>query len=376
MDNYRVLAFGGAGGSIANSLLTNGFDQDKLFYFDNDEKDVNNNLLKNKFLIGVNAIHEKGITDILKAKKSFVEDKDLFEKLITPNIIYIVAGAFGGGFFTGISGLIAELLFQHNKKFLFVATSPFSFEGANRSTPSLNAIKELNHYTDKLILLKNEDAIKHFGENLALSELFRKIDYMIVEVIKEITFEIHVKSEIKNRDKILLTPSLEDLLLQIKDFINNTEYLIATNSSKFIIADTNKELLKALTIDQSYINKISARKFEELIEYVYKLSGYETELTPATRDGGVDVLVWTPPPVLGDKFLTIIQAKKYKGTNKVGASEIRELLGTSIIFKADKAQMITTSDYSKEAIKTAKNQKIDLIKFYELNETIQRILTE
>lgn len=80
------------------------------------------------------------------------------------------------------------------------------------------------------------------------------------------------------------------------------------------------------------------------------------------------MLVWTPPPVLGNRFLTIIQAKRFDINHKVGSPIIRDLQGATINFNADRGQIITTSDFSKPAIKTAERspKKIDLIRFFEL----------
>jgi|GEM_PF-2285473 len=373
MLNYKILCIGGAGENIVNALLINRFDQDKLFFLNTDSQSIDRNPIRNKFLIGQNAILGNAIVPNPKVgMEVFQEDKTLFDTLTKENCIYIIAGGFGGEIFTGIIGQLSEFLTTKKKKFIIVGTLPFAFEGKKRNAASIDGVREINHYTDKLILLKNDDLRKLFG-NLTLGEAFRKSDNAIVEVIKEILFEID-SSEIINKKSLPLNANLEDLILRIKLFIKESEYIISTSSSKIIVANTNKELLKALTIDPNLVHKISPRKFEELIEYIYMLSGYKTELTKATRDNGADILVWTPPPVMGDNFLTVIQAKRYAKQKKVGSSEIRELIGTKMIFKADKAQIITTSDFSSPAIKTAKSNKIDLLKFYELNDTIIKLI--
>ncbi|WP_342328073.1 restriction endonuclease [Pedobacter sp. FW305-3-2-15-E-R2A2] len=373
MENYKIFTFGGAGNSIANTLLLNSFGEDKIFYFDTDQNAINSSPLINKFLIGKQAAAGKSTNaDTNIARIAFNEDKDLIKRLITTDNIYVLMGGFGGGVFSGMITLISALLKESNKAFIIISTFPLKFEG-NRMKQAVDIIEELNHHTDKLILLKTDDLQKSFGD-LSVEETFRKTDHMLVEIVKEMTQQTQHTSEIINKSSILLNPILEDIILQIKAFITTSPYLIATSSSKIIVSNTNKEILKALTIDPEYVHTISPRKFEELIAYIYTMSGLETELTKQSRDNGADILVWTPPPVLGDKFLTVIQAKRYIKKNKVGSGEIRELGGTSLLFKADKAQMITTSDYSKPAIETAKSFKIDLLRFYELNETIKGLL--
>lgn len=372
MNNFKIFCFGNAGSNIANALLLNQFDQENIFSFNTDLQSLDRSPLKNKFQIGKNLTVGLGCgANPNIGRQAFDEDLEIFKRLTKSNCIYIIVGGLGGGTFTGMSGKIAELLTAQNKNFIVITTLPFQYEGKKREIQATDAIKEINQYTDKLILIKNNDLRSVFG-NLKMADAFRQCDNTVCEVIKEILFEID-STEIKNK-KIPLSQNLEDLIIQIKVYIKNNEYLISTISSKIIIADTNKELLKALTIDSSLIYKISHRKFEELIEYIYRLSGYKTQLTQPSRDDGADLLVWTPPPFLGNPFLTVIQAKRYNKQKKVGSQEIRELIGTKIIFDADKAQIITTSDFSSPAIKTAKSNKIDLLKFYELNDTIKKII--
>lgn len=373
MKKFRIISFGSAGHSISNTLLLNQFEQSNLFYFDTDSTALHLSLLINKFQIGLTTTYGKGTRgDVQLAKKVFKEDIDLFKRILKPDVFYIIIGGFGGGLFTGIISDVIQMLQESKKKFMIVGSMPFSFEGKGKTKLAIHEIKDLNQHTDHLLLLKNDDLQKFLGD-MTVEASFRKIDHIIVEIVKEVLFEYRKLMIVSNKS-IPLTIGLEDIILQIKKFLYESEYPISTSSSKIIIADTNNELLKAMRNDTEYTKKISPRKFEELVEYIYKLSGYETQLTPQSRDNGADVLVWTPPPVMGNKFLTVVQAKKYSNKNKIGSDEIRELMGTTMFFNADKAQMVTTSDYSGPAIKTAKHHKVDLLKFYELNDAIQEFL--
>jgi restriction system protein len=174
----------------------------------------------------------------------------------------------------------------------------------------------------------------------------------------------------------MLPTKLAELIQEIKAFVMEHQYLISTASSKIIVPNTNMELLKALSVNPELVYTISPRKFEQLCAYIYELSGHETKLTPRTRDDGADIIVWTPPPVFGNAFTTVVQTKKYGKQRKVGAAEIRDLVGTQMLFEAQKAQMITTSDYAKPAINTAKKTKIDLVRFYDLNDRIKAAISD
>lgn len=370
---YRILAFGGVGSSVINSLILENFDKEKLFYFDTDQQSILHSSLSNKFLLGRDihrGVGASGRTSV--ARESFKQSIDLIRSLISVDILYIIVGGLGGGTFTGVVGELSKLLSESNRKFIIVASFPFSFEGKKRENLSRESVKEINHYTDKLLLLHNAMSESSIG-NSTIEDIFRETEGKIVQIIKQVISEMGQSVDFK---ELTFSDQILEILEKVKAWINSNEYLIVAEDSKIILPNTNYQLLQAFKVNPNFVHSISPRKFEELIEYIYKLAGLETELTATSRDRGIDLLVWTPPPILGNRFLTVIQAKKYASRNKVGEPEVRELLGSQIIFKADKAQMVTSSDYSLPAIKTARDNKIDLIKFYELTDTIKNLIND
>ncbi|MFN8382082.1 MAG: DUF2034 domain-containing protein [Anaerolineales bacterium] len=100
------------------------------------------------------------------------------------------------------------------------------------------------------------------------------------------------------------------------------------------------------------ILKMHAEKFEELIEALLELMGFEeTGTTPKTGDKGIDV-----KGVLKTNQLTpikvIIQAKRWKGN--VGSKEVRELRG-SLTNGGEHGILITSKDFTSEAKAEAEN---------------------
>lgn len=372
MKAYKLFLFGGAGEGISEQLLHDGFDQDKLFFFDTDKTSFNNSNVINKFLIG--ASFNSGLGSGAKpklGKQAFDEDEGVFRKLINDDVIYGIVGGLGGGIFTGMVGRFVEMLHKKNRKYFVIGTLPFSYEGRKRKKQAAAAVDEVNVFTDKLLLVDYNKLREVYG-NQQFTEAFKQADVVIKNVIRELL----ISDRIDFFKKLFFVDSkLEDSLHRLKEYLDSIDSIFHNPNSRIIVGDINRELLELLTINPDYIYKISPRKFEELIEYIYRLSGLETKLTNSTRDDGADILVWTPPPVYGDDFLTIIQAKRYAKTNKVGSAEVRELIGSRLTFNADKAQIITTSDFSKPAIQTAKDKKVDLIKFYELNDEIKKIIS-
>lgn len=101
--------------------------------------------------------------------------------------------------------------------------------------------------------------------------------------------------------------------------------------------------------------------FEQLVRELFELefaqNGSEVKVTQASRDGGVDAIIFDPDPLRGGKI--VIQAKRY--TNTVGVSAVRDLYGTVINEGANTGILITTSDYGHDSYEFAKDKPLKLL---------------
>lgn len=94
----------------------------------------------------------------------------------------------------------------------------------------------------------------------------------------------------------------------------------------------------------------------ELFERAFAEAGGEVKITQASRDGGIDAVIFDPDPLRGGKI--VVQAKRY--TNVVGVSAVRDLYGTLVNEGANKGILVTTSDYGPDAYKFASDKPIEL----------------
>jgi restriction system protein len=95
----------------------------------------------------------------------------------------------------------------------------------------------------------------------------------------------------------------------------------------------------------------------ELFEKEFSKSGSEVKVTQASRDGGVDAVIFDPDPIHGGK--TVVQAKRY--TNTVGVAAVRELYGTVLNEGAMKGILVTTADYGPDAYEFAADKPLVLL---------------
>lgn len=110
--------------------------------------------------------------------------------------------------------------------------------------------------------------------------------------------------------------------------------------------------------------EIEPHEFELLIEALYKEMGFQTKLTQHSYDGGIDIIC--EKKEVGEKEITLIQCKRYK--SNIGVATVRELAGVVADRKATKGVVVTTANFTREAIKfSASNPSIELISYPNLN---------
>jgi len=95
----------------------------------------------------------------------------------------------------------------------------------------------------------------------------------------------------------------------------------------------------------------------QLFEWEFANNGAEVRVTRASRDRGVDAIVFDPDPLRGGKF--VIQAKRY--THTVDVAAVRDLYGTLLNEGANRGILVTTSTYGRDAYEFAKDKPISLV---------------
>lgn len=118
--------------------------------------------------------------------------------------------------------------------------------------------------------------------------------------------------------------------------------------------------------------KLSPRKFEELVASIIKDMGFDVELTPATRDGGRDIIAYIRTGI--SNYLTHIECKRYAPDNKVSVDIIRSVVGVHHMRNANKSVIVTTGFFTKDALDEAKLVKnsLDLKDYYDLKDMLSR----
>ncbi len=123
-----------------------------------------------------------------------------------------------------------------------------------------------------------------------------------------------------------------------------------------------QQLIIRISENQDLIYEVSPREFEEIVEQILKDDGFETRLTKATRDGGRDIIA-TKTGINGKPVVFFVECKRYSRKNKVDVGIVRELYGVQTSEKVNKACLVTSSLFTRDAITFAEKQNvmIDLV---------------
>lgn len=139
----------------------------------------------------------------------------------------------------------------------------------------------------------------------------------------------------------------------------------------FIVTDIDEEIKKYFKKHPEKLYELNPRKFEELIASILQDLGFSVELTKATRDGGRDIIASIRTKVT--TLLTYVECKRYSPDNKIDVGLIRQVIGVHAIHKPAKSIIVTTSFFTKNAIKEAKTfeHQLDLKDFNDIKQWLQ-----
>lgn len=159
------------------------------------------------------------------------------------------------------------------------------------------------------------------------------------------------------------TPSMG--MVYYQDEFDVDEYAVEATGIRGLIAQ--------LSENRNMIYDVTSREFEEIVEQVLQDDGFDTHLTQPTRDGGRDIIA-TKTGINGKPVVFYVECKRYSRTNKVSVDLVRALYGVQTADKVNKACLVTSSCFTRDAVAFAENQNvmIDLIDGDALHDMIVR----
>ena len=205
-------------------------------------------------------------------------------------------------------------------------------------------------------------AVQVAGVNMSLAFTDRRNGKRVKEVISSLvaTRDEFAGIDIGNVDaklcfrslKGIATPSFQEPapVRPLLSFGNTDGRIVASRE----IVDNLEQETNLAALDWEDFEHIVRELFAKLFS---ARAGAEVHVTRASRDYGVDALIFDPDPIHGGKF--VIQAKRY--VNTVDIAAVRDLYGTVQNEGANRGYLVTTSSFGPEAHSFAKGKPLTLI---------------
>src|SRR5206468_12002343 len=117
---------------------------------------------------------------------------------------------------------------------------------------------------------------------------------------------------------------------------------------RLAVAPITAEAIYHLAGHPEDLYELDPIKFELLIARLLEDAGYSVKVTPATRDGGRDILAVLKIPY--GEVLTIVDCKRFSAHRRIGPELVQRLLWVCDHHdKASNAMLVTTSSFTSGA---------------------------
>lgn len=157
-----------------------------------------------------------------------------------------------------------------------------------------------------------------------------------------------------DQDTIVILPAMAGPVRDREEDEESADPWLSEASDSELVAEidvrvqaVSDALINRLAAEPSLMHRLNPRQFEELMAELYAREGFEVELTPPTRDGGVDLYLVRYTSF--GRLLTIVEAKRHRADRTVGVGIVRQLYGVLEEKRANAGVVATTSFFSPAA---------------------------
>lgn len=132
------------------------------------------------------------------------------------------------------------------------------------------------------------------------------------------------------------------------------------------------DIIVSLSRNPEHLYSLPPRKFEELVAELLIRDGMNIHLTPASKDGGRDILAFSQTQA--GLHLYLVECKRYSKKNPVDVSLVRALYGVVESERATAGLFVTTSYFTKGALsfRDAMKYRLSTKDFCDLVEWLKR----
>ena len=188
MPRIKVLGVGGSGSNTISRIFGSDVRGVELVALNTDAQSLRSCKAQKKILIGKNITKGlgAGMDDNIGRAAAEENREEILQVLKDTDMVFVTCG-LGGGTGSGGSPIISEISRSIGILTIAVVTTPFSFEGEQRSSIAKRAIESLKDKADSLLVIQNDKLLKIIDEKTTVSNAFETCDDILKQAVVGIT---------------------------------------------------------------------------------------------------------------------------------------------------------------------------------------------
>ena len=313
----KVIGVGGGGCNAVSYMYDQGIKGCDFIVCNTDADSLHSSRVPLKIQIGTLGAG----TDPAEGRKAALEHQDEIARIAMDEdtkMLFITAG-LGNGTGTGAAPVIAKMAKDKNILTVAVVTVPFDNEGSETLSRAIDGIKELEKNVDSLIIIKNQNILKNYGD-LLLQDAFPKSNEVLSTAVKCI-IEVIYKPGYINLDFHDVCNMMKDSGCALMGIGSGTgehriEDAVREAFSSPLLNDydlsSGKDILLNVTVGLNE-RGVSAGQYQSIYEEIRKYAG---NVTPFKQG-----LIYEPDPVFGDRVNITAIVTGLKFVDIIGPNE-------------------------------------------------------
>jgi cell division protein FtsZ len=184
----KIVGVGGSGSNTISRMARFNIQQVELIGVNTDAQALHFCKAHEKILIGKEVTRGLGTGMDMELGRLAGEEgrEEIAAKLKGADMVFITCG-LGGGTGSGASSIVAEVSKSLGILTIAVVTTPFSFEGEQRSHIAKKALENLRGKVDSLLIISNDKLLKVIDEKTTVTNAFQICDDVLREAVQGIT---------------------------------------------------------------------------------------------------------------------------------------------------------------------------------------------
>jgi cell division protein FtsZ len=178
--SIKVVGVGWGWQNAVNRMIEAGLEGVEFITMNTDVQALYNSLAETKITLGKQTTGGLGAgSDPIVGRKAAEESREEIEAVLDgADMVFITCG-LGGGTGTGAAPVVAEIAKELWALVIGVVTRPFSFEGQNRMSKSMDWFEQLKEKVDTLITIPNDRILSIIDKKTPLLDAFSIVDEVL-----------------------------------------------------------------------------------------------------------------------------------------------------------------------------------------------------